>query len=55
MGDGVKANFFDNEFFTGEFRTEVAGQINYSWYLESPVAGINSENFSLMFEKPKLP
>ena len=46
--DGLKATFYDSEFFGGAPLVNFADQVDFAWYGETPLEGISAENFSLM-------
>jgi len=48
-GDGLFGYYYDNEVFSGGFVKRVESQINFSLKSESPMEGINFENYSVKF------
>ena len=46
-GDGVLAKYFDNEDFLGKTVEKVERKIDFLWEHESPVDGVNDENYSV--------
>ncbi len=48
-GDGLKAEYYDNEAFFGEPIKQVDDNINFIWYNNPPTNGINAENFSIIW------
>jgi hypothetical protein len=49
-GDGLLGQYFDNEYFLGEFKEQVDPIIDYDWTGSSPVNGVNPTNFSVRWE-----
>ncbi len=45
---GIKAEYFNNKNLSGEpVKTIIESQINYEWHDNSPIEGINKDNFSV--------
>jgi hypothetical protein len=49
-GDGVIGQYFDNESFLGDFKEIKDSNIDFDWTGGSPADGINSSNFSVIWE-----
>jgi hypothetical protein len=49
-GDGMKADYYDNEVFSGSPIKYEDDNIDFEWNGESPKEKINRENFSVRWE-----
>lgn len=48
-GDGFQGAYYDNEGFFGEAKLNHETNLYFSWEGQSPLEGINNENFSVMY------
>ena len=49
-GTGLLAKYFSNPTFSGNFSSRIDSTINFSFTKESPMPGINSNNFSIQWD-----